>query len=408
VSVVGRFIPRRGAATQAIDWGLESHPLLSFFGARSQAGKTVSVESALGLAAVYSCIAVRTDTVAALSLLTYQRDGKGSRREAVSDPTYKLLRLRPNPEMTAATCWGLVETHMSAWGEFFLGKTFVGNRVAELWPIRPDRVEVERKDGVKLYWIRDGYGVRSKVPYTSNEIIHGIRFTLDGLRGLSPIGLAREAFGAGLALDEYLNKFWSEGAILSGVLSTDKEMNDDTARRLERRIRQRLNQGTRRAWRMPVLEEGLQYQPIALPLKDAQFVELQKWTLETAARVIRVPLSMVNAATSDSSLKYSTVEGENLQYLTHHIAPGLIRIEQALAADQHLFPTMERYPEFLVDTLLRADAKVRAEVFSIATGRRPWMRGSEVRPAYNLPEDDTIDELAPAPSAGAPTDGTAP
>lgn len=395
MTVVRRFLPKRDALVQAVDWGLEQSPLAAFFAGRSEAGKTVTVERALGIAAVLSCVLVRCDTVSALSLLTYERigqEGEGGRRVAVDDPIYRMLRLRPNPEMTAATCWGMVETHMTTWGEALIGKTFVGGKVVELWPIRPDRVDVERRNGQKLYWVRDGKGVRYPNPYTSDEIIHVIRFTLDGLRGISPIGLAREAFGAGLAIDQYVSRFWAEGGILSGALTTDKELDDEAANRVERRVRRKMGRGSRRAWSIPVLEQGLKYQPIALPLKDAQFVEQQKWTLEQASRVLRVPLSLVNAATSDASLQYRTVESDNLQYLQHSIQPNLVRVEQALAADPDLYPTMQRFPEFLVDTLLRADAKSEAEVFRIALGGRAWMRPSEARARKNLPPDPELDE----------------
>lgn len=402
MTIVGKVLPRR----QLRDLG-DQHPLFAFLGARSQAGKTVTVERSLGLPAVYACLAVRTDTVAALDFLTYERLEEGQRRELFDDQTHRMLALKPNREMTAATMWGLVELHMSAWGEAIIGKTFVGRQVRELWPIRPDRVEIERKNGEKLYWVFDSKGVRSKTPYTSNEIIHIIRFSLDGFRGISPIGLAREAFGAGLALDEYINKFWAEGAILSGILTTEKELNDDAAKRLERRVRARLNRGTSKAWRIPILEEGLKYSPIALPLRDAQFVEQQKWSLQQAARVLRVPLSMVAGDAADSSLTYRTVEGDNLQYLTHSIAPDLARIEQAIAADDHIHPLgTHRFSEWSPDALLRTDAKTRAEVESIATGRRPWKRGSEVRKSYGLPPDDKIDELgAAAPAAAPESDG---
>lgn len=376
-------------------------PLFPWFGQSTQASKYVSVKDAYGLAAVLACVRMKANTVGQLPLITKEWLGRGEEdaQVAYDDPMYRLLKVRPNPEMSAITAWSYTAAHLNSWGEAFIGKTFVPGvrRPVALWPIDPDRVDVERVNGEKIFWVRDQY-FRRKGPYTQADIIHVMGFTLDGLRGASPIQLAREAIGAGLALDEYANRFWANGGILSGVFSTDKQLEEDVADRLEKRL-MRKYRGPRNSGRFAVLEEGLKYQAISMKMSDAQFVEQQKWSLQQAARVIGVPLSLVGADVADSSLTYRTVEGDNLHYLMHYVNPDLVRIEQAFDADEDLFPDNRKFSEFDVRKLLRTNALEQAKVFAIETGGRAYRHPTEIRKAQGLGPDPgpqgSLDEAPP-------------
>jgi phage portal protein BeeE len=105
---------------------------------------------------------------------------------------------------------------------------------------------------------------------------------------------------------------------------------------------------------------------------------------------------MIGASSGDS-LTYSNVEQQQLAFVTHSLRPWLVVVEQAISADQDLCPG-SLYVEFLLDALLRADSKTRAEVYTAAldpiTG---WMRRDEVRRLENL-EPETADDLGDAPA----------
>ena len=73
-----------------------------FGGQRSTAGKSVNIESALGITAVYACVRVLADGVAALPLPLYRRLPRGKER-APDHPLYRLLHDQPNPWMTPYT-----------------------------------------------------------------------------------------------------------------------------------------------------------------------------------------------------------------------------------------------------------------------------------------------------------------
>lgn len=359
----------------------------AFQSSGSQSGRTVSVEASLGLDAVWSCVRCLSDAVGSLPLKTYRKAPQGGRVEDSDTRTYRMLHDEPNPEMSAIDVWSLGMVHVNTWGNFYLGKERIRGEVAALWPIRPDLVRVSRRNGQKLYQLRDGETLRLQDRvYTSDDIIHVMGFNLDGLMGLSPVSYHRETIGAGLAQDEFGNTFFANSALPRGVIEVEGELDDPAFTRFDKRWRAS-HQGRRNYHRVAILEAGAKFHPITMPLKDAQFVEQQGMTVQKVARIYRVPASMVGGDSGDS-LKYSTVEGDAIHFERYSLSHWIARFEGALRRDRDLFPSRLAYPEFQREALLRGDMKTRAEVYAMAldpdTG---WMDRPEVRELENLPPE---------------------
>lgn len=374
----------------------------AFFGARTRAGEFVTYDRALTLTAVYACVRILSDAVGSMTLEAFEEttEGKNPAREL---PVFGLLRDDPNPEMTAADCWGTVTAHLNIDGNAFLGKQFARlrgrDRLDSIWPIQPDRVRVAREAGRIVFYIRDELGIETR--YTQAEIIHIRGLSIDGIRGVSPISLAREAVGAGLGIEKFQNAWWQQGAMPSAVLETDKELSDSSAQKLQRRT-QRLYGGAKNRGRIVVLEDGVKWRQVSLSSQDMGFLDQHQVGIETIARIFRVPLSKLQAVHQESSMTYRNIEQDQLQFYTDSVLPWAIRIEQALRRDPDVFPRAQFGAEFKPDALLRADMKTRAEVNRIALGGARYKLPSEARRAEGLPEDDRLDELAlrtpPAPA----------
>ena len=69
--------------------------------------------------------------------------------------------------------------------------------------------------------------------YSSKEIMHFRSMSTDGYLGISPIQQCSNAIGWGLAVETYGNTFFKNGAKLSGVLSTDRQMSELSIERLK-------------------------------------------------------------------------------------------------------------------------------------------------------------------------------
>ncbi len=389
----GTIAPEPAAAVTTTTWA----EAFTDEARRATSGEVVTVERSLGLDSVYAAIRLIAESGGALPLKTYERATGGGRLEVPDDPVYELLHDEPNPEMTAVDLWSLVLTHAVSWGNGYLGKRRAGGPVPELWPLLPDRMQVRREGGRKVYTYRREDGRLEEMG--AQDVIHVHGVSLDGLVGLSPIGLAREVLGAIIAGQRFSGRFFANAAVPRGVLEVAGELSEPATQRLKAQWQKA--QGGRNLGSVAVLEGGLTFKPISMPLEDAQFVEQMKLGVQQVARIFGVPPELIGGE-SGGSLTYSTVESQTLGFLTFCLRPWLVRVEQALRRDQDLFPRARgvprrRYPEFLQDAMLRADAKTRAEVNAIALDPvKGWLNRDEVRAQENRPPENGPPRPAPA------------
>lgn len=365
----------------------------------SSSGKHVSVDRALGLAAVWAAVWLRADQLGSLPLLTCERSGGTLKPKDIT--VSPLLASEPNPEMTAMDLWSIVSAHLDLWGNAYLGKEFRRGRLFALWPIEPEKVTPRRVDGVKVYDVirADGEQVR----YGNTEIIHILGPSRVGLVGLSPIHVHRESIGLGIKLAEHSGKLMSEGGVPAGILSIKGRITDATT---GDRLRKEWKQKVRGRHDIGVLDEGATFQPISMPLEDAQFVEQRKLSVQDVARIFRIPPEMI-AGESGGTLTYSNVEAQSIQFLRYALRPWLVRIEQALARDPDLFPSRTFVPQFQADELLRGDTLSRYRALRVALGNGvPFITAAEARAMDGSladdPRFDVVPAAKPAPAPGAP------
>lgn len=364
----------------------------------------VTPDSALGLPAVWACIRVLADDISSLPLPVYQRKAGGGRVRAYWEPAYRLLHDRPNTMMTPADLLSTTLLHLNTHGNAYWGKERHGRIITNLWPIQPDRVEPAIVDGRVVYRVREGGEIKV---YSSDAILHFKGMSQDGIKGLSPITVQRRAIAMGITLDEYAQSLFDNRGVPAGVIKAKGQITKQKADELRDRWEANYR-GTANAGRVAILPEDAEFEAIALPLADAQYVELSKLSIAQSARIFRVPASMVGASTGDS-LTYKTVEGDALHYLRHSLRPWVTRIEQTINADADLCPPAAKiYSEFLVDAFLRADTKTRYEAYQLAAGGAPWMGTDEIRDLENLAADDRFTGVAPAPAVPAPAPAAKP
>jgi HK97 family phage portal protein len=273
-------------------------------------------------------------------------------------------------------------SHLSLWGNAYLGK-FRGEdgRVEQLALLFPDYVSVELEAGLPLYTVIDPKTGRQS-RHGTDDICHVRALSTDGLVGLSPIKQCRTALGLSQGLGDHALAFFKNGARPSGILKVARELNREQLKSLRDSLTA-VHTGTWNAHKIAIVTGEMDWTAISGPLDDLQFVEQRKLSTAEIARIFRVPPWMVGASSGDS-LTYSNTEQQQLAFVTHSLRPWLVVIEQALSADSDLCPG-SLYVEFLLDALLRADSKTRAEVYTAAldpiTG---WMRRDEVRGLENL------------------------
>jgi HK97 family phage portal protein len=128
-----------------------------------------------------------------------------------------------------------------------------------------------------------------------------------------------------------------------------------------------------------------------------QFVQQRELSTREITRIFGVPVWMINGSSGDS-LTYSNAESQRLMFAIHSLRIWLVLIEQAISADTDLC-SANVYVEFLIDALLRADSKTRAEIYALALDPvKGWMTRQEVRERENL-EPETAAPALPVPQA---------
>jgi len=380
-------------------------PADGFAGVLGATGEVITVEKSLRLDTVYSAVRLVSETTGSLPLKVYERVPRGGRIEAWEDPRHRLLGLQPNPEHTAISLWALEQVHLLTWGNAYLGKQF-GRRgeVVALWPMLPERMRVSRKKGRKVYQYREIDG--SEKTYGPETVLHFHGLSLDGLTGVSPIGFARAVIAAGLAHLDFEGAFYRNSAVPRGVIEIAGEIGEEAMARLEKTWAE-AHRGRKNMHKVAILEGGAKFNPISMPLEDAQFVEQSGLSTKRIARIFGIPPEKL-AGDSGESLTYSTVESQNLAFMQDGVRPWLVRFEQGLAVDPDLFPEPRFYPEFLVDAMLRADQKTRAETNALALDPvKGWKTRAEVRSQENLPPEDEPPPVRVSREPGAVQDDMA-
>jgi HK97 family phage portal protein len=347
-----------------------------------------TARSALEIGDVWACVRVLTDAAASVPLIAYRRTTEGRVR---ADGRLADLLTKPAPATTQSALIGQAVSHLVLWGDCHLGKfRDSSGRVDQLALLHPDRVRPELVAGRPRYTVTGAKG--EQTVHGVEDILH-IRapLSLDGLTGLSPIRQCRVALGLAEGLGEHALAFFRNGARPSGVLSVPSGVGGHGEQQdaLLADIREQMTAGyagTANAHKIAIIAGDLTWTQLSGPLDDLQFVEQRRLSTSDIARVFRVPAHMVNAQTGDS-MTYANVEHEALDFVTHSLRPWLVCLEQAISNDEDLAPG-PLYVEFLLDSLLRADSKTRAEVYTAAlhpeTG---WMSRAEIRRLENLPAE---------------------
>lgn len=313
-------------------------------------------EAGLGIVTVYACVRVLAETIASLPLILYRRLPEGKER-ATDHPLYETFHDEPNPDMTSLIWRELLVSHVAGWGNHFSEMAFDQVGRLQFWPIRPDRVEPRFENGRKAYYYLSPTGGRKR--FDDGTIFHVRGLSSDGLVGYSPIALHRKALTLATTAQEYGTNFLANGARPAVVLSHPKNLSEQAIARLAGQMDSM--RGSRNAGKTVVLEEGLTITEVGIAPEDAQYIETRKFQMQEIARMYRVPPHLIGDLDKST---FNNIEHQSLEFVVHTIRPWLVRIEQEIKS-QVLYDEPDLSVEFLVDGLLRGDAKTRSEALAI-------------------------------------------
>lgn len=350
------------------------------FSASSATGTKISEQTALNSVAVFACVRLLSETLASIPLPLYQRLTNRGKRRAFEHPLYSLLHDSPNPEMTSFNFREALMSHVALWGNAYaeIDWNMKKGRPIALWPLRPDRMRVKRDKGKLFYYYRLPDGNEKILP--SYRVLHIPGLGYDGVMGYSPITMAREAIGLSLATEEFGARFFGNGATPGGVMEHPNKLSGEAQDNL-RKSWNEMHQGLANQHRLAILEEGMKYHQIGIPPDDAQFLETRKFQRGEIASFFHIPPHMIGDL---EKATYSNIEHQGIEFVVYTMRPWFVRWEQAISKSL-LWPPERKthFVEFLVDGLLRGDAKSRYEAY--ATGRQwGWLSANDIRELENM------------------------
>lgn len=358
----------------------------SFLFGRTTSGKPVNERTAMQTTAVYACVRILAEAVASLPLHVYEYQDDGGKKLVHDHPLYYLLHDEPNPEMTSFVFRETLMSHLLIWGNAYAQIIRDGaGRVLGLYPLLPDKMEVQRDDKGNIYYVysrnsdeNPTFKEYGNIKLKDEDVLHIPGLGFDGLIGYSPIAMAKNAVGMTLACEEYGASFFANGANPGGVLEHPGVLKDPS------KVRESWNsvyRGVSNAHKIAVLEEGMKYQQIGIPPEEAQFLETRKFQINEIARLYRIPPHMVGDLDKSS---FSNIEQQSLEFVKYTLDPWVIRWEQSL--QRSLLLPGEKGKYFIklnVDGLLRGDYQSRMNGYAVGR-QNGWFSANDIREMENM------------------------
>lgn len=358
----------------------------SFLFGRTTSGKPVNERTAMQTTAVYACVRILAEAVASLPLHVYEYQDDGGKKLVHDHPLYYLLHDEPNPEMTSFVFRETLMSHLLIWGNAYAQIIRDGaGRVLGLYPLLPDKMEVQRDDKGNIYYVYSRnsdenpmFKEYGNIKLKAEDVLHIPGLGFDGLIGYSPIAMAKNAVGMTLACEEYGASFFANGANPGGVLEHPGVLKDPS------KVRESWNsvyRGVSNAHKIAVLEEGMKYQQIGIPPEEAQFLETRKFQINEIARLYRIPPHMVGDLDKSS---FSNIEQQSLEFVKYTLDPWVIRWEQSL--QRSLLLPREKGKYFIklnVDGLLRGDYQSRMNGYAVGR-QNGWFSANDIREMENM------------------------
>jgi HK97 family phage portal protein len=385
---MGLFRPERRTSFENPSVSLSDASLIQMFGGdvMTTAGPMVSETGAIStMVAVYRAISLLSGLVAGLPFKAFRYS---DRSEVIVRPMHN-----PGYDRTPFELWETVMVHLLGWGNAWVHKERNAfGAIENLVPINPSRVKPKYyppgtlvDQGVKVFEVKQPDG--SLIPMTNYELMHIPGLSYDGLLGLSPVGVARQAIGTQMAADDLASRQYSNGNMIGGVLTTDRPLTQQQADALKARWREKM-QGARHAHDIAVLDTGTKFQATTLAPEEAQFLQTRRWQTIEIARVFGIPPHLLGDVERTTSWG-TGIEQQNIAFVAYTLRPWLSRIEQRVSFQ--VVTPKSQFAEFEINGLLRGSAPERAAFYAngIQWG---WLTRNEARIKENLVPITGLDE----------------
>ena len=380
-----------GVGEYAEFFGMNDPRLLEFIrgggGGMTESGVSISPSLAMKNTAVLRCVSLISFSIGMLPFHLYNRDDKS---KATDHPLFRLLHRRPNAWQTSFEFRSYMQqSALGAVGDGKRGDAYAlivrsGNRIIQLVPMNPSRVEVhQRSDWALEYHFTRNDG--SKRVLQQDQVFH-VRYGMseDGISGLSLVKQAAEAIGLAIQTEKAAARLFRNGMLVGGMLRHPEKLSPEAYERLKASMAER--EGAGNAHKSLILEEGMQFDVPSQSGRDSQHLEQRKHQIEEIARPFGVPRPLLGM---DDTSWGSGIDVLGQMFVRYSLNPWFEAWEQAVQRSLLTDAEADRYEaKFNAGALLRGSMADQAEFFAKALGsggHQPWVHPTEVRDWMDLP-----------------------
>lgn len=329
---------------------------------------SASPEQAMRLSAVYGCLRLLSEAIATLPLHTFRSTEVGVRAPY---PTPRYLEFRP-PQGSRIVYLSQVMLSLLTDGNAFVHVARDGmSAPTELHVLDPTLVTVGRdREGWLEYRVQ---GVPE--PYGPLDIMHIPGMMLPGqLRGMSPIGYAREVIDASRKAQTLGSQIMGNHGVPPAVIEVPPSVGpvsgsteQEKAQRLARAFRQSNSGGN--AGKVAVLTGGATLKSIAVKPEDMQWLDSKRFGVSEIARFFGVPPHLIADATGSTSWGSGLAE-QNVAFGAFSLQPWTERIDDGHTRLMASHEPDGVFAKLNLDAKLRSSPKDRAETMDVQIGNR--------------------------------------
>ncbi len=333
-------------------------------GSNSYGGVTIDERSKMTVATYTACIRNISEDIAKLPfkvLKTTVANNRSVRTPLQNDSILELFSLRPNDWMTPFTFKATILQWALGWGNGYAYKEKdKSGKVRKCWPIHPSRVvpKTNEQTGEIIYEVLQKNG--SILKFSEDEIFRLSNMSPEGRIGYSVLALQCNTLSLAQQAQEYARNYLANSARPAGVLETLATL-DEPARNNLKRSWNEMYSGADNAGKTAVLESGIVYKGISVPMSDMQFLELRQFQVEEIARWFRMPLYKLQFIKTAQG--FSTLDAQESDYVGSCLLPWICRFEEEII--RQLMPEYpdDIAPHFEIKGLLKGDMKARIEFY---------------------------------------------
>jgi HK97 family phage portal protein len=321
------------------------------------AGVPMDETTCLAHLPIYAAVNKIATDMSVLDIALHEHLVGGGRRRALGKKLNRLLTFSPDGMITARSWRKTTVGHVLTWGNSYSELEFnLAGEVIAWHLMHPDRVEpLIENDELKYQYTYPAENGGGTVKLPAWKVLHFAGLSYEGIKGYSPIALARETLALGRAVDLFGAAFFGNAARPSGVLTHPGKLSEQARANLRESFNS-LHGGPMNTGRIVVAEEAMKFETMTIPPEDAQFLGTKAAGQLDVDRLYGIP-----------SKDWGDLESQNANYL-QSVLLGWCSVIESEVEFKCLLPIEQGIYQVRHDfkPLLRPNSAARAQYWSTA------------------------------------------